>query len=59
MTARKPPSVGPRLRKFNGKLARRLAHPAVLPGGWELYGYEEDSGSPVYAGPGQELRIYA
>ncbi len=59
MTGGKPPAIGPRLRKFNGKLASRLEHPAVLPGGWELYGYEEESGNPVYAGPGAELRTYA
>jgi hypothetical protein len=52
-------SMGPVLRRFNGRLARRLEHPAILPGGWELYGYEEETGNPVYAGPGQELRIYA
>jgi hypothetical protein len=57
--ARKSVSGGPMLRKFSGTLARRLEHPAVLPGGWELYGYEEESGRPVYVGPDQELRIYA
>ncbi len=57
--ARKSASGGPTLRRFTGTLARRLEHPAVLPGGWELYGYEEESGRPVYVGPGQELRIYA
>jgi hypothetical protein len=46
------------LRKFSGTVARRLDHPAVLPGGWQLYGYEE-SGSPIYVGPDQKLRIYA
>ena len=49
---------GPALRKFNGSLGRRLEHPAVLPGGWQLYGYEAKSGNPVYAGPGRELRVY-
>jgi hypothetical protein len=48
----------PVLRKFNGALGRRLEHPAVLPGGWQLYGYEAKSGHPVYAGPGRELRVY-
>jgi hypothetical protein len=48
-----------RLRKFNGSLGRRLDHPASLPGGWELYGYEKQSGHPVYVGPGSELRVYA
>ncbi len=57
--ARKSVSGGPMLRRFTGTVARRLEHPAVLPGGWELYGYEENSGQPVYVGPGQELRIYA
>ena len=49
---------GARLRKFSGTLARRLEHPAVLPGGWHLYGYEKGSDRPVYVGPDRELRIY-
>lgn len=48
-----------RLRKFTGRLSHRLEHPAILPGGWQLYGYEEKSGSPIYVGPGRQLRIYA
>jgi hypothetical protein len=50
---------GATLRKFSGVLTRRLEHPAVLPGGWQLYGYEKESGNPVYIGPKQELRTYA
>jgi hypothetical protein len=50
---------GPTLRKFSGTLGPRLDHPAVLPGGWQLYAYEKESGRPVYVGPGRELRIYA
>jgi hypothetical protein len=42
----------PTLRKFKGTLGRRLEHPAVLPGGWALYGFEKQSGNPVYVGPG-------
>ncbi len=53
------PSGRRRLRKFTGSLGRRLDHPASLPGGWELYGYEKQTGNPVYAGPGSELRVYA
>ena len=48
----------PKLRQFTGTVANRLDHPPVLPGGWKLYGYEQDTGSPVYVGPGQQLRIY-
>ncbi len=55
--AHRGPSPGARLRRFSGTVSRRLAHPAVLPGGWELYGFEA-GGSPVYSGPGGELRIY-
>jgi hypothetical protein len=55
----KAQSAGSRLRKFNGTVARRLDHPAVLPGGWQLYGYEKESGNPIYAGPDSQLRIYA
>jgi len=40
-------------------VARRLEDPAVLPGGWELYGYDKKSDRPVYVGPGQELRVLA
>jgi hypothetical protein len=50
---------GATLRKFSGTIGQRLEDPAVLPGGWQLYGYEKESGRPVYMGPGQELRIYA
>ncbi len=57
--ARKGASVGPMLRKFSGTPARLLEHPAVLPGGWELYGYEQDSGRPIYIGPDRELGVYA
>jgi hypothetical protein len=49
----------PRLREFTGILANRLNSPAVLPGGWKLYGYERDTGRPVYIGPGRQLRVYA
>jgi len=49
----------PRLREFTGTLANRLHSPPVLPGGWQLYGYERDTGSPVYIGPGRQLRVYA
>jgi hypothetical protein len=56
---RKAAAGGATLRKFSGTLARRLNHPAVLPGGWQLYGYEKESGRPVYVGPDRELRIYA
>ncbi len=48
----------PRLREFTGTLARRLSSPPVLPGGWKLYGYERETGSPVYIGPGRQLRDY-
>jgi hypothetical protein len=48
-----------RLRRFTGTLSHRLEHPAILPGGWQLYGYEDKSGSPVYVGPGRQLRIYS
>jgi len=59
-TARKPaPPAGPTLQKFSGSVARRLEDPAVLPGGWELYGYDKKSDRPVYVGPGQELRVLA
>jgi len=47
-----------KLEPFTGTLARRLEHPAVLPGGWKLYGYEKESGRPVYTGPGLQLRVY-
>jgi hypothetical protein len=50
---------GPALRRFSGTLAHRLDYPAVLPGGWQLYGYEKESGRPVYVGPNRELRVYA
>lgn len=50
---------GHKLRKFSGKVGRHLDHPAVLPGGWQLYGYEKESGKPLYAGPNRELRVYA
>jgi len=56
--ARKHGSARAALHKFDGTLASRLDHPAVLPGGWKLYGYAKDSGSPVYVGPDAELRIY-
>lgn len=49
----------PRLREFTGILASRLDSPAVLPGGWKLYGYERGTDSPVYIGPGRQLRVYA
>lgn len=48
-----------KLREFNGTLSSRLCHPAVLPGGWRLYGYARGTGDPVYIGPGNELRVYA
>ncbi len=48
----------PRLREFTGTLASRLSSPPVLPGGWKLYGYEGKTGSPVYIGPGRQLRVY-
>jgi hypothetical protein len=48
----------PRLREFTGTLGNRLNSPPVLPGGWKLYGYERDTGSPVYIGPGRQLRVY-
>jgi hypothetical protein len=49
---------GATLYKFSGTVARRLEYPAVLSGGWQLYGYDKKSGKPVYVGPNQELRIY-
>jgi len=52
------PAHRPKLRQFTGIVANRLDHPPVLPGGWKLYGYEQDTGSPVYVGPSQQLRIY-
>jgi hypothetical protein len=48
-----------RLREFTGSVGVRLNHPAVLPGGWTLYGYEKATGRPVYLGPEQRLGIYA
>ena len=56
--ASEAPVRRPKLRQFTGTVANRLEHPPVLPGGWKLYGYEQDTGSPVYVGPGQQLRIY-
>ena len=56
--ARKPASRQPTLEEFTGTLASRLDHPAVLPGGWKLYGYEKEGGRPVYVGPGHRLRVY-
>lgn len=56
---RKSAGGGATLRKFEGTLARTLKDPAVLPGGWQLYGYEKESGRPVYVGPKRELRVYA
>jgi hypothetical protein len=47
------------LHKFSGTVARRLEYPAVLAGGWQLYGYDKKSGGPVYVGPNRELRLYA
>jgi hypothetical protein len=55
---RKPASRPLKLEDFTGTLARRLEHPAVLAGGWKLYGYENESGRPVYMGPGRQLRVY-
>ena len=51
-------SGGSMLRRFGGTMVR-LDHPAILPGGWQLYGYEKQSGRPVYLGPNRELRVYA
>jgi hypothetical protein len=47
-----------KLTKFTGRLAKRLDHPVVLPGGWTLYGYEQDTGRPVYLGPERRLGVY-
>ena len=47
-----------KLEDFTGTLASRLEHPAVLPGGWKLYGYEKEGGRPVYVGPKRQLRVY-
>jgi len=55
---RKAPSRQLKLEDFSGTVARRLDHPAVLPGGWKLYGYEKEGGRPVYVGPGRKLRVY-
>lgn len=55
---RKPASRQLKLEAFNGTVARRLEHPAALPGGWKLYGYEQGGGRPVYVGPGRQLRVY-
>jgi hypothetical protein len=55
---RKPASRQLKLEDFSGTLASRLDHPAVLPGGWKLYGYAKEGGRPVYVGPGQQLRVY-
>ncbi len=55
---RKPASRQLKLEDFSGTVARRLDHPAVLPGGWKLYGYEKEGGRPVYVGPGRKLRVY-
>ncbi len=55
---RQPASRQLKLEEFTGTLASRLDHPAVLPGGWKLYGYEKEGGRPVYMGPGRRLRVY-
>ncbi len=55
---RKPASRQLKLEDFSGTLASRLDHPAVLPGGWKLCGYDQEGGRPVYVGPGRKLRVY-
>jgi hypothetical protein len=55
---RKAASRQLKLEDFSGTVAQRLDHPAVLPGGWKLYGYEKEGGRPVYMGPGRKLRVY-
>ncbi len=55
---RKPASRQFKLEDFTGTLARTLDHPAILPGGWKLYGYDKEGGRPVYIGPGRKLRVY-